>query len=174
MDFLEWLQKQIDDRGWSQNELGKRSSISGSHVSMVMTKRRPVTFEFCKAVADALDMPPEQVLRRAGLLDPLLPEVELEDEVINLLRGLSRSARHVVLKTLRLLAAEPSFAETGASYESHRPPAFSEQQVLSIAQDLEALSPEDRKLVFSFMKRLRGEHEEDEATDLASPVDSGT
>ena len=74
-DFIAWLQKQLDDRGWGYNELGRRSGQSGANVSYVMTRKQRPTFDFCAAIAGPLGEAPEAMFRRAGLL-PNMPPIQ--------------------------------------------------------------------------------------------------
>jgi transcriptional regulator with XRE-family HTH domain len=67
-DFLSWLNDEIVERGWSNNEMARRSGMSSANMSKVLTGRYAVTWEFCAGVAKALHLPPEQVFREAGLL----------------------------------------------------------------------------------------------------------
>lgn len=69
--FVIWLNQQVDERGWTFNELGRRAGLSSGHISMVTTERQNPGYDFCIKVANALDEPPEKVLRIAGLLPPL-------------------------------------------------------------------------------------------------------
>lgn len=79
--FVQWLADQLEGKGWSHSELGRRSGLSGAVVSLVMNGKHHPGFEFCTGVAKALDEPPEKVLRLAGLL----PAQELDEEQRELL-----------------------------------------------------------------------------------------
>lgn len=81
-DFPDWLGAQLDRRGWTYKELARRSEMSQSAVSMVMTRRQRAGVEFCLGVSDALQEPPTKVFRLAGLL-PGSPDADevLEDIV---------------------------------------------------------------------------------------------
>jgi transcriptional regulator with XRE-family HTH domain len=68
--FVNWLGQQLERRGWSYQDLADRAGFSRSGVSLVMTQRQGPGLDFCKGVARAFHLPPEYVLRKAGLLPP--------------------------------------------------------------------------------------------------------
>jgi transcriptional regulator with XRE-family HTH domain len=71
-EFVEWLEQQLRDRGWSHQDMADRSgTFTRSSVSMVLSGKQNPGLEFCKGVARALHMRPETVLRKAGLLPPV-------------------------------------------------------------------------------------------------------
>lgn len=69
-DFVSWLNNKTREKGWSNNELARRAGITGAGVSNVINGKYSVTFDFCAGIAKALNMPAEDVFRRAGLLPP--------------------------------------------------------------------------------------------------------
>lgn len=69
--FVTWLTGEIDRRGWNNSELARRAGLVPSAISQVISGTRKPGFEFCIKVARPLDMTPEEVLRRAGLLPKL-------------------------------------------------------------------------------------------------------
>jgi transcriptional regulator with XRE-family HTH domain len=86
-EFFSWMNSELEDRGWSYNELARRAGFSSGTVSMVMTGKNQVSWEFCAGVADAFGMPPEDVFRKAGLLRPT-PDPEGVQELTRLAKGL--------------------------------------------------------------------------------------
>ena len=70
MDFGVWLQGQLDNRGWTQARLARRSGVSTGQIARVINGTRAPGPDFCRAVAKALDLPEELVFRQAGLLSP--------------------------------------------------------------------------------------------------------
>lgn len=52
--FGQCLRQARDERGWTQDELGVRMGITGSHVSAVETGRRPPTNRFARSADSAL------------------------------------------------------------------------------------------------------------------------
>lgn len=77
--FVDWLLQEMERRSWSQAELSRRSRVSESHISHVLSGRRGPQIGFCKGVAKAFEMPPELVLRKAGLLPAIREETDKLD-----------------------------------------------------------------------------------------------
>lgn len=69
-DFFTWLNNELDTRGWSNSELARRAGLAHSTVSMTLSGKNKVTWEFCAAIAAAFHIPPVTVFTRAGLLPP--------------------------------------------------------------------------------------------------------
>jgi len=87
--LTDWLNEELEIRGWSYNELARRANLSKGVISAVMTERQGPGTEFCNGIARAFGIPPEEAYRKAGLLQTL-PE---EDDVI---RGISLRLRSLV------------------------------------------------------------------------------
>ena len=73
-DFSTWLITEIERRGWTYSEVGRRGGVTHARISQVISGDKPGA-DFCVAVARAFDLPPEEVFRRAGILPPT-PEVD--------------------------------------------------------------------------------------------------
>ena len=69
--FGAWLGSEMERRGWSQRELGRRIGRSQSAVQRVVCGLRAPSVEFSLLLAGALEMPADEILRRAGHLPPL-------------------------------------------------------------------------------------------------------
>ena len=81
MEFREWLDKKMKERGWSQADLVRHAKISKGTISMIMDENKNYTPgpSVCTAIASTLRMDPETVFRLAGLLPPkpdFSPELE--------------------------------------------------------------------------------------------------
>lgn len=95
-EFVTWLIAEMNKRGWSNSELARRAEIVPSAVSMVVSRQRGPGLEFCKGVARALKVPPDQVLRKAGLL-PQLPDGAADtQQLLDYYKSLSSRAREEV------------------------------------------------------------------------------
>jgi transcriptional regulator with XRE-family HTH domain len=117
-EFSDWLKAEVEGQGWSYRELGRRSDLSGAVISDVVNGRAKPGLRFCVQIARALRVPPENVLRRAGLLPPLPPGVEGEREAMGLFRRLLPEARQAVLMQLRAMTGGlPAVGGQAASRE---------------------------------------------------------
>jgi transcriptional regulator with XRE-family HTH domain len=170
----EWLGQQLEQRAWSSSELARRAGISQSSVSNVLTGKQVPGLEFCKGVAKALDMQPEEMLRLAGHLPPMPEPVVEEREAVRLLRALPGPMRGVALSLLRALGrsnAGESVASAGQE-PLPQPRSLTERLAFEIAQDLETMPPDDQRRVFDLMKRLRGDQGAGETEHVPLDTDS--
>ena len=99
--FVAWLESELEQRRWSYNQLARRAGLSHSMLSRVRAGSPP-SWRICHAVATALDLPPEQVFRQAGLL-PSIPAEQAEyEEFRHLLAQLTEDDRQELLEIARL------------------------------------------------------------------------
>ncbi|MBN1887667.1 MAG: response regulator [Thermoflexales bacterium] len=66
--FLNWLNDELQERGWSMRELSRRMGFSVSTVSRVLNGEQNPSGDFCQGLADAFNVPVNRVLWQAGLL----------------------------------------------------------------------------------------------------------
>ncbi|MBN1665546.1 MAG: XRE family transcriptional regulator, partial [Anaerolineales bacterium] len=113
--FSDWLQRQIDTREWSQSELARNAKINQASVSNILSEKRLPGYDFCLAIADAFNMPPEAVLRIAGLLPPVPEETALQRRVEHLFNQLSQPEQQEILDYIeyRLQKSEQRKKGTG-------------------------------------------------------------
>lgn len=95
-NFISWINEELNYRGWSQNELGRRMGLTGSAVSKTMLGQNNVTYDFCVALAKAFGMDKEDVLVRAGLLNPRTKTIE-GDEIQRIYNELPAEERKGIL-----------------------------------------------------------------------------
>ncbi len=69
VDFVDWLKRQLAQRGWRQAELARRSGLTPASISNYFKNRRKHPDSRALAViARALDLPDEVVFKAAGVL----------------------------------------------------------------------------------------------------------
>ena len=79
MNFADWLQQQLDKRGWSQAELSRRSAIPTGQLSRILNGSRNAGPEPCIALAQAFGLSREEVFRARGwLLSESQEEIRLK------------------------------------------------------------------------------------------------
>lgn len=107
--LYKWIADELERRGWSNNELGRRADISSGHISQIMSGQRPITFDICLALAKAFGERPEKILRLAGLLPPSSGKMDdldkNEKELVEAYRHLSPGLKPVALGLLKDLLA---------------------------------------------------------------------
>jgi transcriptional regulator with XRE-family HTH domain len=80
--MVEWLEYELRERGWSNNELARRAGLSPAGVSAVMTGQSNPGAEFCLKVSGALNAAPTSVFRLAGLLPPAPEMDEIFEDIV--------------------------------------------------------------------------------------------
>lgn len=66
MSFGEWLLSTLEDKGWPQAELARRSHITGTQISRIISGQRHPGIDAITGIAQALEMPVDEVIRRVG------------------------------------------------------------------------------------------------------------
>lgn len=72
IEFTEWIEDEMTKRGWTIRETARRAGLTHAAISNVLNDQRNPGWNFCVGIARAFGKPPEDVMRRAGLL-PRLP-----------------------------------------------------------------------------------------------------
>lgn len=87
--FEDWLQTELDERGWSQAELIRRSKnkIGSGSLSDIFSGRRKIGLDLATAIAEAFEMPVVLVLQAAKLIPP---DHELTDEILKIVHLLEK------------------------------------------------------------------------------------
>ena len=81
MSFVEKLTEELTTRGWTQADLARASGLKRAVISKTLNQTSSPTPDTLSALAKALNKPPEELFRWAGILppkpetDPLLEEV---------------------------------------------------------------------------------------------------
>lgn len=101
-----WLSKELEKRGWTYRETGRRAGISHVTISNIISGQQNPGLDFCTGIAKALGMPPETVMRKAGLIPPHpddnMGAGEFIAEVSEMLRGLSLEDREFIYEMVKL------------------------------------------------------------------------
>ena len=169
-NFADWLNTELEDRGWTFRELARRSGLSGATISNAIAEKTNPGLQFCVGVARAFDMQPEWVLRKAGLLPALPPAIEEENEAITILRELPAQVRAVVMTMLRAMAgrgqsAQPAVSESHAPY---KPVSDLEQQLLDTFRQLDTegqqVAFDNVERLWAYSVRIIGEDDDEEKT----------
>jgi plasmid maintenance system antidote protein VapI len=97
-----WLSQELDRRGWSHSELGRRAGVSQAAISSTISGDRKAGADFCVKVAHALGESPEKVLRLADIL-PMSPTSDNAtlQELIELAQNLPLEDQDELLKYAR-------------------------------------------------------------------------
>lgn len=121
VDFVDWLQAELEIRGWSRSELIRRGRANGhklttSQLSRLMSREQEGTVAVIVAIASGLSLSREEVFRARGWLPSqtekeselkLSPEVaEVAAEIEQLPLESRRIVLHVARSTAEVLREE--------------------------------------------------------------------
>ena len=107
--LTDWINTQLNEKGWSYSELARRSNLSKGTISNVMTGQQTAGWDFCHKIAKALKIPSETVFRLAGLLPSLPTDHIQEEQVIYAFRQLpTPELKKAALAALRGMAGQHS------------------------------------------------------------------
>jgi transcriptional regulator with XRE-family HTH domain len=103
-DFVNWLQSEMDNRGWRQSDLARHGELHTGHLSKVLSGERFPGIDFCKGIARAFGMRDIEVMRLAGLADPE-PATDTPSlrELTSKFAQLSDDDQETILKMVRAL-----------------------------------------------------------------------
>jgi len=127
----------LNTRRWSYADLADAANISPSMVSHVLNKQRNPGLDFCIGVARAFKIRPEVVLRLAGLLPPLDPAAENEEEMLAIFRSLNAYTRKLLLTMLRNLPSSVEATRPMEQFTVQYPVPTSDEPLGEILRDPE-------------------------------------
>ena len=105
--FSEWLQIEMDKRGWSQSDLARSADLNRAVINKLLNGKshpQPSTLE---SISRALKMPLETTYRAAGLLPPAIDNDDAMEEAIYIFKSIQSSQRRATaLALLKALITE--------------------------------------------------------------------
>lgn len=105
--FPEWLQIEMDKRGWSQSDLARYADLNRAVINKLLNGKshpQPPTLE---AISRALKIPLETTYRAAGLLPANSENDEVIEEALYIFKSIQNSQRRATAITLlKALIAE--------------------------------------------------------------------
>jgi transcriptional regulator with XRE-family HTH domain len=101
-EFIDWLEREMAARNWRPFELANAAGVYQSTLGKILNGERKVGPELAVKLAKALDLPPESVFRKAGLL-PRTPGINLDQdltlqELLAITRQMTADERREVLE----------------------------------------------------------------------------
>ena len=98
--FSEWLQEEMDKRGWSQSDLARSAELNRAVINKLLNGKshpQPSTLE---AISRALKIPIETIYRVAGLL-PVNPDSDdVAAEALYIFKSIQNAQRRATAMTL--------------------------------------------------------------------------
>lgn len=106
-DFAEWLQVEIDKRGWSQSDCARAAGLNRAVINKLLNGRcrpQPTTLI---AIAGAFKIPPEMAYRAAGLLPPSPGQDDITAELMYVFNSIQNPQRRTTaISLLKALVIE--------------------------------------------------------------------
>lgn len=105
--FSEWLQSEIDKRGWSQSDCARACDLNRAVINKLLNgKCRPQPSTLI-AIARGFKIPVETVYRVAGLLPPSTDGDDTTQELLHIFKSLQSPQRKATaMMLLKALVAE--------------------------------------------------------------------
>jgi transcriptional regulator with XRE-family HTH domain len=102
--FADWLQAEMDKRGWSQSDCARAADLNRAVINKLLNRKsRPQPFTLV-AIARAFKIPVETAYRAAGLLPPNIDGDDSMEELIHIFKNIQSPQRRataiILLKAL--------------------------------------------------------------------------
>ncbi|MGD8243983.1 MAG: helix-turn-helix transcriptional regulator [Anaerolineae bacterium] len=97
---------ELETRRWSMRELARRTSVSESTISRIVSGKRSPSSRLCRRIAQALHLPPETIFREAGLLPDSGEQAPGVREALYLFKELPEDEQRRILLIMRTLLEE--------------------------------------------------------------------
>jgi len=119
--FAEWLQAEMDKRGWSQSDCARAADLNRAVINKLLSgKSRPQPLTLL-ALAGGFKIPVEAVYRAAGLLPESTDGDEMTEELLHTFHSIQSPQRKAtVLMLLKALVAEEENEQRGDSPKGKR------------------------------------------------------
>jgi transcriptional regulator with XRE-family HTH domain len=112
--FAEWLQAEMDKRGWSQSDCARACELNRAVINKLLngkSRAQPITLA---AIARGFRIPVETAYRAAGLLPPSTDGDDSTQEVIYIFQSIQSPQRKATaIMLLKALVAEEANEQRG-------------------------------------------------------------
>lgn len=114
--FAEWLQSEIEKRGWSQSDCARAADLNRAVINKLLNgKCRPQPTTLI-AIAKAFKIPVETAYRAAGLLPPSNDPDDITTELVYIFNRIQSPQRRMTAMTLlKALVLEEENEQRGVS-----------------------------------------------------------
>lgn len=105
-EFSDWLNEQLNTRGWSQSDLARASGLHRAVISKIINKTSRPMPETLEAIARGLKVSADVVFQAAGVLPTKPDDDPLTREAEYLLSQLPEDKKQQAINFIRFLAGE--------------------------------------------------------------------
>lgn len=111
--FAEWLQSEIDKRGWSQSDCARAADLNRAVINKLLNGKSKPQPHTLVAIARAFKIPIEIAYRAAGLLPPSTDGDDSLEELIHIFKSIqSPQRRTTAIMLLKALCEEENERRT--------------------------------------------------------------
>lgn len=93
IDFSEWLQAEMDKRGWSQSDLARYADLNRAVINKLLNGKSHPQPPTLGAISRALRIPIEITYRAAGLLPSTPENDDAIEEALHVLKSIQSAQR---------------------------------------------------------------------------------
>ena len=105
-DLSGWLLKTLEDKGWTQSELARKSGVNQVTISRILNGDRGMGIDVAVKLADTFGIEREEILKRMGVLRPSPPtDTPTIAQMLAEFAQLSGEEQEQILKQVRALNA---------------------------------------------------------------------
>lgn len=110
MDFVSWIEDELEKREWSRSDLARKSGVTPTQVTRVLSRKQGPGQDFIEGIARAFNLPLDVVYQKANLLPTKNKRDELEEEASYLFAKLKD--KRTAIKLLRALGEDDEETKT--------------------------------------------------------------
>jgi transcriptional regulator with XRE-family HTH domain len=112
--FSEWLQSELDRRGWSQSDCARSANLNRAVINKLLNGKSKPQPSTLAAIARAFKIPIETIYRAAGLLPPNTDHDDSTRELMHILKSIQSPQRKATaLMLLKALITEEENEQRG-------------------------------------------------------------
>lgn len=101
--FPTWLNGELKKRGWSQRELARRAKISSGTISNLISGMRGRGIDSLTSIAEAFEMPPEEIFRIAGVFSSAPSDTEYHEQLNHIIEHLPITEKNMLMEYAKFL-----------------------------------------------------------------------
>lgn len=114
--FSEWLQSELDRRGWSQSDCARSANLNRAVINKLLNGKSKPQPSTLAAIARAFKIPVETIYRAAGLLPPNTDHDDSTQELMHIVKSIQSPQRKATALTLlKALVTEEENEQRGDS-----------------------------------------------------------
>ena len=114
-NITNYLLNEMEKRNWKPADLAKRAGVDSGLLSRILNGERNAGPDTCTSIAQALNVPPEVVFRKAGILPSKPNRNTFMDELEFIFNSLPDNDREEILEIARM---KLSLKERRGAYEA--------------------------------------------------------